>query len=304
MRISTMLATGGLCLAACGPGEPPAQAPAPNSPPADPAPTAPESVDQVELHRLDCGTIEVSDLDIFAADGSFAGQSDTFTNSCWLVRHPDGDMIWDLGLPGILAGGGQQAQGVFTVSMDTTITEQLKARGIAIEEIELVSISHSHFDHVGQVDQVKGARWLVHEKEYDLMFPPARPETEGETGSQFAGFAGLEHETFTGEYDVFGDGSVVIFETPGHTPGHTALQVMLEDVGPVLLTGDLWHRSESREDNKVPRFNADVEGAEGEPGAVTRASMEAFEARAEELGALVVIQHEPADVDVLPEVLR
>ena len=306
MRILGGICAAGLVLAACG--GPASQAPETDQAESavSPAPEAdaPATVEQVELHRLDCGTIEVSDLDIFATDGSFAGQSDTFTNSCWLVRHPEGDLIWDLGLPGILAGGGEQAQGVFTVSMDQTLTAQLEARGISMDEIELVSISHSHFDHVGQIDQVRGARWLVHEKEYNLMFPPATPETEGESGSQFAAFEGFEREVFTGEYDVFGDGSVVIFETPGHTPGHTALQVTLENVGPVLLTGDLWHRSESREGRKVPRFNADVEGAEGEPGALTLASMEAFEARAEELDAMVVIQHEPADVNVLPDVLR
>ncbi len=304
MRILGSLCAGTVLLAACGGQDTSAPQPAPpqTEAPAEPAAAAP--VDQVELHRLDCGTIEVSDLDIFAADGSFAGQSDTFTNSCWLVRHPEGDLLWDLGLSGILAGGGEQAQGVFTVSMDTTLTAQLEERGIAMDEIELVSISHSHFDHIGQVDQVRGAKWLVHEKEYNLMFPPATAETEGEAGSQFAAFERFDREIFTGEYDVFDDGSVLIFETPGHTPGHTALQVTLEDIGPVLLTGDLWHRSESRKGKKVPRFNADVENPAGDPGAQTRASMEAFEQRAETLDAMVVIQHEPADVRVLPRVLR
>ncbi len=307
MRFGIALGAAALLLAACGQEHAPAgDDTASNTPP--PPAAGPQAarteVDQIELHRLDCGKIEVSDLDIFATDGSFAGQSDTFANSCWLVRHPEGDLIWDLGLPGVLAGGGEQAQGVFTVSMETTLTRQLEDRGIALDEIDLVAISHSHFDHIGQVDQIADAKWLVHEAEYELMFPPATPETEGETGSQFAAFERFEREVFTGEHDVFGDGSVVIFETPGHTPGHTALQVTLEVIGPVLLTGDLWHRSESRAGKTIPRFNADVEGASGDPGALTRASMEAFEKRAAELDALVIIQHEMADVNVLPDVLR
>ena len=104
-------------------------------------------------------------------------------------------------------------------------------------------------------------------------------------------FNPLERKTFRGDYDVFGDGSVVIFETPGHTPGHTSLQLMMPEAGPVLLAGDLYHRSESRELKRVPRFNYDE--------AMTLASMDAFEARAKELGATVIIQHEPQDIDPL-----
>ncbi len=305
-RILIATATAG-ALAACGGPSPAGENSAPPATQPDTTSVQPAqaaAVDQIELHKFDCGTIEISDLDIFATDGSFAGQADTFASSCWLVRHPDGDLIWDLGLPGILVSGAPQTQGVFTVSMDTTLTAQLRERGLTPQDIELLSVSHSHFDHVGQIDQFSNARWLVHEKEFSAMFPAVDPETEGEAGSQYAAFDLLERETFSGEKDVFGDGKVVIFETPGHTPGHTSLQVMLDDLGPVLLTGDLWHRLESRAGGKVPRFNSDVEGADGDPGALTRASMQAFEARAEALDAIVIIQHEPASVEILPDILR
>jgi glyoxylase-like metal-dependent hydrolase (beta-lactamase superfamily II) len=92
---------------------------------------------------------------------------------------------------------------------------------------------------------------------------------------------------------VFGDGSVMILELPGHTPGHSALQVNLAESGPILLTGDLYHRSESRELKRVPRFNTDE--------SQTRDSMEIFEALAKDSGARVIIQHEPADVATLPK---
>ena len=257
-----------------------------------------DSVDQIELHVLDCGTIEVSDLDIFSTAGDFAGISDTFTNSCWLVRHPDGDLMWDTGLPGMLTNTAAQENGVFTVSLDQTLTDQLRARDIDPQSIEYVSVSHSHFDHIGQVDQVSDATWLVHEDEYNAMFPPEGSDgaAEGETVNQFSAFASLERETFTGEKDVFGDGAVTILPMPGHTPGHTVLQVMLEETGPVLLTGDLWHRAESRDLKRVPRFNTSEEE--------TIASMDAFEARAAEIGATVIIQHEPADIEPLPDILR
>ena len=84
--------------------------------------------------------------------------------------------------------------------------------------------------------------------------------------------------------------------TPGHTPGHSSLLVNLPETGPVLLTGDLYHRAESRQLKRVPQFNTSEE--------TTLASMDVFEAKAAELGARVIIQHEPADTDDLPDVMR
>lgn len=249
----------------------------------------------LEVDVLDCGKIEVSDLDAFSSAGDYAGETDTFTDSCFLVRHPDGNLLWDLGLPGVLAIAGPQTQQIFTVSLEQTITEQLADWGMSPGDIDYVSISHSHFDHIGQADQVAGSTWLVSQKELDAMFGEGT-EIAQEQQALFSLFAPMEQKVFEGELDVFGDGSVVIFETPGHSPGHTSLQLMMPETGPVLLTGDLYHRAESRELKRVPRFNSDE--------AMTVSSMEAFEARANALGAKVIIQHEPADIDPLEGKIR
>lgn len=269
------------------------------------ADVASDTVDALELHVLNCGTIEVSDLDAFAMSGAYEGVSDTFTNTCWLVRHPQGDFLWDLGLPGLLARSEPQENGIFTVSLEQTLTEQLRAKGLTPEDIERFAISHLHFDHTGQVDQLADPVWLVHANEHAAMFPPVDSDgAVSEQATQFSPFERFETVMFTGEYDVFDDGSVVIFPTPGHTPGHTALQITLPETGPVLLSGDIYHRQESRIAQEVPRFNADVEGVETDPGARTLESMREFEARADRLGAKVIIQHEPADIDPLPAVMR
>jgi len=261
----------------------------------------------LKMYVLDCGEIEISDIGVFSTSGDFDGIADVFANTCYLIRHPDGDLLWDLGLHTSLVGEPPQEDDIFTVSMDTTMTNQLIEIGMGPEEVEYVAISHQHFDHIGQVDQVQGSTWLVHEDEYNSMFPPVEEpetpleaeegsETEGTdagVGSPFAGFEGLKRELFTGEKDVFGDGSVIIFETPGHTPGHTSLQVNLPKAGPVILTGDLYHRAESRSGEHVPQFNVSEE--------MTRESMKSFEARVQRLGAKVIIQHDAADIDPLPK---
>jgi glyoxylase-like metal-dependent hydrolase (beta-lactamase superfamily II) len=73
------------------------------------------------------------------------------------------------------------------------------------------------------------------------------------------------------DYDVFGDGSVVIKSAPGHTPGHQVLLVKLAKTGPVLLSGDLYHYPEERTLDRVPTFDTDPTQTRR-----TRAAIDAF----------------------------
>lgn len=280
-------------LAACAPPAetPPAEAPPPAAETADAAAPA------LYVDVLECGTIAISDLDAFSSAGDYAGQADEFTNTCYLVNHPDGRLLWDLGLPSQLVGQPPFTQQIFTVSVERSITDQLADLGVVPSELTYVSISHAHFDHIGQADQVQGATWLVNQTEYDYMFPAdGAPPADPSLTANFALFQAMDKQIISDGHDVFGDGSVVIFQTPGHTPGHSSLQLTLLETGPVLLTGDLYHRTESRALGRVPRFNTSEEN--------TLASMAAFEARATDLGAKVVIQHEPADIEPLGGAIR
>ena len=99
-------------------------------------------------------------------------------------------------------------------------------------------------------------------------------------------------EPLTGDKDVFGDGTVVILRTPGHTPGHSSLLVRLKEKGNVLLTGDLAHFHENYDSNGVPSFNYDR--------AETIASLDRFKKIAANLNATVIIQHDPRDIGKLP----
>jgi glyoxylase-like metal-dependent hydrolase (beta-lactamase superfamily II) len=94
-----------------------------------------------------------------------------------------------------------------------------------------------------------------------------------------------------GDRDLFGDGTVVMLATPGHTPGHHSLLVRLAS-GPVILAGDLWHFAGDVPANAVPAINTNR--------ADTLASMDRVLKIAAQLHAKIVIGHEPADIAKLP----
>jgi len=256
----------------------------------------PTGAPAVQLYAMDCGRAEFSNVDIFADDGSFANQSRTLVNPCYLIRHPNGDLIWDTGFPDALAeapNGLDIPQMGAHVVMRAKLADQLAQLGLTPSDIEYVSFSHMHGDHTGNGNLFARSTWIVDADEREAMFSA---EARGDAQS-FSGYSQLEHAQTRliegdGDYDVFGDGSVVIVQAPGHTPGHTVLLVRLANAGPVLLTGDLWHLAESRERRTVPRFNVDR--------AQTLASMEKVERLAAETNARVIRQHVLEDFNALP----
>jgi N-acyl homoserine lactone hydrolase len=92
--------------------------------------------------------------------------------------------------------------------------------------------------------------------------------------------------------DVFGDGTVIMLATPGHTPGHHSVLVKLRQTGNVLITGDLAHFHENYDSNGVPPFNTGR--------AETLASLDRFKKIAAGMKATVIIQHDGRDVAKLP----
>lgn len=292
MRIITACLVSILALAACSRQQPAATTA--DSTKETPAQTANgDSAPPIKLYVFDCGHFEVSDMSVFDRDGAYDGQSGALVDSCFLIRHPNGDLLWDTGLPDAIH---DQPDGVtqppFHVTMPKTLKGQLAELGLTPEDIELLALSHSHFDHVGNANDYAGSTWIVERAEYTFMFSDKARANE----QNFAAYSALENAEkveIDGDWDVFGDGSIRIISTPGHTPGHASLLINLKNSGPVLLSGDLYHMTESRENRRVPAFNTDAEE--------TLRSMDKFEALAASTGARVIIQHEPDDIEKLPK---
>ncbi len=169
------------------------------------------------------------------------------------------------------------------VTLAKSLKRQLAEAGYAPTDISYVAMSHYHYDHTANTNDFAGATWLVRQVERDTMFADQPPDNV-----QRATFDRLRNSRTviikTDDYDVFGDGSVLIKWAPGHTPGHQVLFVKLAKTGPVLLSGDLYHYPEERTLDRVPTFEFD-------PGQ-TRRTRSAIDAFLKKSRAQLWIQHD------------
>ena len=199
---------------------------------AEAAPSGPE----IKMYVLDGGTVQVNNLELFAQDSTYQGQTAEFADAYYVIVHPEGTLMWDAGLTEGLVGMAEpytSPDGNFSVSRPDSLVHQLKAIGMSPEDIDYLALSHTHFDHSGHAEALPNATWIVQEAEYDWVLSP---EMETAQPDMYNAVNDIEKvKKIKGDHDVFGDGSVQIKFLPGHTPGHCALHVQLPEAGPILL---------------------------------------------------------------------
>ncbi|WP_054560022.1 N-acyl homoserine lactonase family protein [Croceitalea dokdonensis] len=249
---------------------------------------------KVKLYTFDGGTVQVNQLELFSQDTTYTGQTKVFSDAFYVIEHPKGTLMWDAGLPEMLVGMPEpytDPSGAFTVSRKDSVEAQLATINMTLDDIDYLALSHTHFDHSGHAEKLTKALWLVQEAEYDFVMSEEVRKNNADVHNAVNDLTNVKK--LNGDHDVFGDGTVVIKSMPGHTPGHQVLYLELDEHGPLLLTGDLYHFYENREYKRVPIFNHDVKQ--------TMESMAAFEAFAVEKGAKVYLQHAKGDFDKLPK---
>jgi len=243
-------------------------------------PKAPKST---RLYIFDCGVIHTANGDAYSLKKEEMASTE-MSIPCILVAHPKGTLMWDNGdIPdrAFPAGGGRASLGV--VTQDKPLAPQMAAIGYAPGDITYLSMSHYHGDHVANANLFAGSTWLVRKVERDRMFaaePITRSPLENYNELKNSKTVLLDKD----EWDVFGDGAVVIKSTPGHTPGHNVLFLKLKKTGPVVLSGDLYHYPEERTLNRLP-----VADFNKEQTAASRAELEVF---LKKTGAALWIEHD------------
>ncbi len=253
------------------------------------APAAAPAAD-VELWRLDCGGVQVNDLNAFSDTAAYTGRTKRLVASCYLIRHGAEYMLWDTGLPEAILGKAPNSTDAMSPVLTTTIVRQLAQIGVKPEQIGRIGISHYHFDHIGQAAGFPAATLMIGKGDFDALKAGAPGVNAAPVAHWVSGGGAVD--AVPGDKDVFGDGSVTMLTMPGHTPGHHALLVRLKGKGPVLLSGDTAHFHENYDSDGVPPFNVDR--------AQSLASLDRFKRLAANVKATVILQHDATDVAKLP----
>jgi N-acyl homoserine lactone hydrolase len=253
----------------------------------------PKAPNSVRLYVFDCGVLHNADMGRFNLKKEDVTTSD-MSMACFLIAHPKGNLIWDTGaIPddSWKPTGAMITQHVTLpdgstrdADVDKNLRDQLKEIGYSPDDIDYLALSHYHYDHTGNANEFASATWLVPLAERDVMFGGAKVY-----GSLWpATFSALKDSKTIilkdNEYDVFGDGKVIIKSAPGHTQGHQVLYVKLAKTGGVVLSGDLYHYPAEKTLDRTPTFDFSPDQ--------TRASRREVDAFLKKTNSQLWIQHD------------
>jgi N-acyl homoserine lactone hydrolase len=243
----------------------------------------PEAVKSPRLYVFDCGTLDMPDVGRYNFKREELA-TNFMSDACFLIVHPRGTLIWDTG---VVPDGDFKADGKPVKINYATATKpllpQLALAAYTPRDITYVAFSHFHYDHVANGNVFAGATWLVRQKERDIMF--AEPPSDRTVPANYMALKNAKTVIVKDdEYDVFGDGAVIMKSAPGHSPDHQVLLLKLAKTGPVLLSGDLWHYPEERKFDRYPNTEFDREQ--------TKKSRSVIEAYLKNTGAQLWIQHD------------
>jgi N-acyl homoserine lactone hydrolase len=209
------------------------------------------------LYAIECGESHARDLSIWTGLPADSGKPYVFSNNCYLIKHAKGWMLWDSGNPDSFSGlpnGQSNVRGTLIAYMKKPLVQSLTEIGVAPADIQHFAMSHSHGDHAGNANKFATATLYMQAAEYDVVFGP-EPQRFNFVPAYFEKLRDAKTVKLNGDHDVFGDGSVIIKSTPGHTQGHQSLFVRLPKSQPVLLSGDFVHLMGNWEGRRVPSIN-------------------------------------------------
>jgi N-acyl homoserine lactone hydrolase len=249
-----------------------------------------------KLFRLDCGRSLANDESIWTP-GENVGRSIEFSSTCWLIKHGSEWLLWDTGVPESALNdprGWSTLPKLIVYHLDRTLTDQFAEIGLKPSDIGRVAISHTHGDHIGNMGLFPNSTILMQQAEYNWINSRDGPN---DNVNQLMALARKllgtpkNLQLIDGDTDVFGDGSVTLVSTPGHTPGSQSLLVHLKNSGFIILSGDVVHSQENFEKNRVPSLNTNK--------ADSIASMEKVREMIAMYKATLFINHDKKQTDTL-----
>jgi len=175
----------------------------------------------------------------------------TIPISMWVIDHPKGLVVFDTGNNVAVADGkckSYWAEGMCdflkpSQKRDDLIDMQLKRLGYSPDQVKVVITSHSHLDHIGNIKMFPKAIHVIQKKElYQAWWPEKFQRGPAFVMNDFDGVArDFNWLELAGDYDLFGDGSITVLSTPGHTLGHQSVRIHLASGKTLVLSQDaIW----------------------------------------------------------------
>jgi len=215
------------------------------------------SVDR--LYPLDGGLAMAPDKSEYSP-GIDEGIPIALSCNAYLIRRAGEWILWDTGIEDNLfyqLGGKIVAHNIQGI-VSRPVRSQLLELGLQPENINKVILSHVHFDHAGNCNMFPGATFYLQQAEHKAMFG-SDYKKYGYIPELYEAVRNGKVQLLNGDTDLFDDGSMRIFSTPGHTPGHCSLLVNLSNTGMIMLSADVAHNRFNLENRLVPKLNSNFE---------------------------------------------
>ena len=185
------------------------------------------------------------------------GQPWTVPVLSFLVSHPKGKLLFDTGvhcqarIDPLKRLGAERIKRLAVKSREgDDVVPQLAALGLKPDDVRFVANSHLHFDHCGGNEFFPRATFLVQRAELEAARRPGFVPSYSPSPLDFD--HPLDYRMLEGEHDVFGDGSVVLLPTYGHTPGHQSLLVRSAKQAQIVAASDACYTRENMDRDLLP----------------------------------------------------
>ncbi len=196
----------------------------------------------------------------------------TIPVSMWVIKHPKGIVVFDTGNNVAISDGADNCKKYWAAgncdflkpsqTRGDVIDQQLQKLGIKVDDVKVVVSSHSHLDHSGNIAMFPKAIHVFQKKELYQGYWPEKFQGREANGSfvlnDLVSARNYNYMELDGDYDLFGDGTVQILSTPGHTIGHQSMKVKLPQTGSVIISQDaIWMQENA--DGYVAGLNFSVQ---------------------------------------------
>jgi glyoxylase-like metal-dependent hydrolase (beta-lactamase superfamily II) len=210
---------------------------------------------QLQLYAFTCGIFQSPKSFFIAGDGEEVVRSPI---PAYLIQHPKGLALFDTGLNLRYRRDANAALGLTDVGFDIDESAEIAARLRTIDvdpaDIRWIINSHLHADHCGGNGSIPNATMVIQSRELASAQASENPRLYDKRDFDH----GHPVLAVDGEHDLYGDGSVILFPTVGHTPGHQSVRVQLAS-GDVVLTADCCYLKRNLDELVVPALNVDRE---------------------------------------------